>query len=110
MSNMIYSECDEDLGWWNELIGGAGNLLKGILPFIGETDLCQLQQNDFDDLLEREQIGICIAESATWYGKLWDGALNMVGGFGLPYQYVLIITIMLLIILVGMIIKMVGVG
>jgi len=49
--------------------------------------------------------GVCIAESTTWYGKILDGALRMVGGMGLPAQYVLIITVMILITLMGVIIK-----
>ena len=51
------------------------------------------------------ETGVCIAESTTWYGKIWDKTLQTVGGMGLPAQYVLIITIMLLITLIGIIIK-----
>lgn len=46
--------------------------------------------------------GVCIAESTTWYGGLWEGTLNTVGGMGIPAKYVLVSTILILMILVSM--------
>jgi len=50
-------------------------------------------------------MGLCIAESTTWYGKMWDSTLDMVGGLDIPAQYVLIVTILLLFLLVGLLIN-----
>lgn len=37
--------------------------------------------------------GICIAESNTWYGSIWDKYLNIIAGFGMKYNYVLLVAI-----------------
>jgi len=50
--------------------------------------------------------GICLAKGTSWYSSIWEQALILVGGFGLPYQYVMIITLAFLIIIAMFIINM----
>jgi hypothetical protein len=47
--------------------------------------------------------GVCVAKSNSWYGKVWESLLTMVGGFGLPAQYVMIgaVVLLLALLLIG---------
>lgn len=40
--------------------------------------------------------GICVARSTTWYGQLWETVLLTVAGFGIPANYVLLTTIVII--------------
>ena len=90
-----FEKCDETAGWWNELISvslriSTLNLIKG--------DFCSgytFFKEKWDNLVGKPN-DFCLAESNTWYGKAWDSTLKTIGGMGLPIQYVMIITIMLL--------------
>lgn len=95
--------CDEALGWWDEM---ANNLINWI-PGLAQVDVCALGGKQYWESNWEESGGTCLAESDSWYGKLWDGALKLMGGMGLPFQYVMIITIMLLITLIGIAVRMV---
>ena len=60
----------------------------------------------FQKVYNGQDLGICIAESTTWYGKIWEGTLKTIGGLGIPAHYVLIVTIILILFLLSMIPKM----
>ena len=89
--------------------GGIVGLAQRISNLIIGTSFCDISISvwkNIDSVFSKEP-GMCIASSTTWYRSLWEETLKTVGGFGLPYQYVMIITIMLLITIVGLIIRMV---
>jgi len=103
----IVDACDKNAGWLDEF----GTVLTKIFPIfpVFSDGICEAVAKgieSFKELFGEEKKGFCIATSTTWYGKLWESTLKMVGGFGLPAQYVLIITIMLLITIAGMAIRM----
>jgi hypothetical protein len=52
-------------------------------------------------------VGYCVAESKTSYGRIWDGWMKIVGGFGIPYQYVFMTSILLIILALSLIIPMI---
>ena len=92
-------ECDK--------VGGlVGKLSRLITKWGVGIDICEYvgQAGGFLSSVFKGD-GICMAESTTWYGKLWEKALKTVGGFGLPAQYVVIITILFLITLLALLIK-----
>ena len=104
----LVDACDEDAGWLDEI----GNVLVKIFPVfpVFSDGICEAVAKgieSFKALFGSGTKGFCIAESETWYGKLWEGTLKTVGGMGLPEQYVMIITVMFLITLIGIIIRMV---
>lgn len=101
--NYFLGTCDEALGWWDGIIN---NIITQI-PGLAKVDICALNSMPYWESNWEESGGTCLAESDTWYGQLWDGSLKAMGGMGLPVQYVMIITVMLLMTLAGMIIRMV---
>ena len=95
-------KCDESLGWWDELI----NRFIHIIPGLAQVDICGVNALPYWENKWQSSGGTCIAESTTWYGKAWDKTLQTVGGLGLPAQYILLITIILLITLIGFMLRM----
>jgi len=96
---IAHEECDENWGWFNELFSIASSI------FGKSIDLCEVEYNDISQALGTTDYGACVMESTTWYGKLWEQSLKVVGGMGFPAQYVMIITILILITVVGLIIR-----
>jgi hypothetical protein len=47
----------------------------------------------------KTKTGICVAKSTAWYGGIWEQALTIVGGLGLPAQYVVIATVFIIILI-----------
>lgn len=91
--------------------GGLVGLIPDIFTqiLVGKS-FCEFDQGIevwFSNIFGKKKVGLCIAESTTWYGGLWETALKTVGGMGLPAQYVMIITIMILITLIGMMVRMI---
>jgi len=108
---IFQEKCDKGLGPFDEIL----NFFKTLTPgFSLLPNLCDGLSEGVIGLKRAyyaggdSYVGYCVAESNTWYGKLWEGALKMVGGMGLPAQYVLLITIMILITLLSLIIRMGG--
>lgn len=110
-SNRLYEasvdSCDDNFGIIDELLTiislgvGSGSYCEGVVrQWDGVTSFLQ-----WIGLKAEAPKGYCIAESSTWYGSAWDSALKAMGGMGLPYQYVMIITIILLITLFGFVMK-----
>ncbi len=93
----------EDLG-----PGGLTGLVVRILNLVAGKSFCDTVIGTWESIDKAfvGEPGMCMASSTTWYGKLWEGTLKTVGGFGLPAQYVVIITIMLLITIIGMGVRM----
>lgn len=90
-------------------LGGIIGFAQRISQFISGVDFCEVTISGYSGVenLFNSKPGMCIAKSTTWYGKLWDSALKMVGGMGLPAQYVSLITIMFILTLIGIIIKVI---
>lgn len=106
--DIFEKKCDEGFGFIDEIL----NIFKDIVPgFASLPDLCDGLGEGWIGLKRSYKaggdsyVGYCVAESNTWYGGLWEKALRLVGGFGLPAQYVMIITLLLLITIVGVIIR-----
>lgn len=101
----IYKDaCDKGAGFIDEII--YGSLYLGSWGLF-KADICSWiakGQVFYDD--KTKGAGTCLAESNTFYGKLWETALKTVGGMGLPAQYVMIITLMILITLIGLGVRM----
>lgn len=92
--NYFYAKCDENAGFVNEIIRGAFFIFGNI--FGDKTDFCV----GFADYKSNfNKLGMCIAKSESSMGMVWDGTLNIIGGFGLPTHYVLLTTIGILILL-----------
>lgn len=81
-------QCDDFLGFLDELSG----LIMNFIP--GNVDICG-EYADFRIYFE-DNGGVCLAESESSFGKIWDSVLLMVGSLGFPYQYGMIITIIIL--------------
>ena len=103
------ASCDDNLGIIDELLTiatlglGSGSYCEGVVKnWDGVTSFLE-----WIGIKAESPKGYCIAESTTWYGSAWEGTLKMMGGMGLPIQYVMIITVMLLITLVGFAMRMV---
>ena len=93
-------------------------MVGGLLGFVSDTvwniltgsNTCELVVDIsgwMKSVFGAKEPGICIAESTTWYGGLWETALKTVGGMGLPAQYIMLITLMILITLIGIIVRMI---
>lgn len=96
--------CEDDIpggiiGFVNSVMG---NLLVGQSICSLGSDIGTWISNVFSN---NTTPGICIAESNSSFGKIWDSILKTVGGIGLPAQYVFIISIMLLITIGGILLR-----
>lgn len=94
--------CDDNAGWLNEILDLMQNIAGGLFP----DDICgwlSENYNDFKD--EFTGTKFCVAESTTWYGDLWEDSMKVVGGLGVPTQYVMIITILLIMFSLGFLIN-----
>lgn len=87
------NQCDENVGSLNEWV----SLLPRALFNIGGDykDFCNIYGN------LKGNVGVCIANAETFFGKLWDTTLDTIGGLGLPTHYVVLVTIGL-ILLIGL--------
>ena len=99
--NYYYEQCDKELGFWDELL----SLSNLFLPDLLKVDICEDIYANFKIKWNNNGAGICLAESDTWYGGLWEGTLKTFGEMGIPYQYGMIFTIMILFTLIGMIVR-----
>jgi len=89
-----------------QLHGVFGGLISGIINIL--VDPCAYAADVgtwYIQTFGGTEPGVCIAESTTWYGKIWENTLKMIGDMGIPAQYVMIITIMILITILGIIMR-----
>lgn len=94
----ILDGVEEKCDGFYEGSGLIGNLIGGIIKIF--LDPCEAITNRisfFNDVFNVD-VGVCIAESESTMGKIWDKALKIVGGMGLPAQYGVIITIVMLVV------------
>lgn len=100
------ASCDDNFGIIDELLTigmlglGSGSYCEQVVDLWGSQGTA-VSFLEWIGLKAESPKGYCIAESNTWYGSLWESTLKAMGGMGLPTQYVMIITIMLLITGVG---------
>jgi len=90
------------------IVGGPIGWIQRIVAWVVPGDFCGIIITSYEFIGNAftSEPGMCMASSDSWYGGLWEDALKMVGGFGLPAQYVMIITAMFLITLIGVVIRM----
>lgn len=90
------ADCDKALGWWDDIINFC--LHWGSLGIIPKELICGTIYADaytgFKGLFVGN--GMCMAESTTWYGQIWESALKTIGSFGIPRQYVLMASFFIL--------------
>lgn len=101
--NYYNDKCDETLGWWDDIFELA--LRLGTLN-LAKPDFCG-SYADFKDKLSTNNDGVCVAESNSWYGGLWEEGLNVVASVGVPSSYVFLATILILLMLFYLIITMI---
>jgi len=92
--------CDNNLGWLDEILNILGSILPG--PAFSCDGIAE-GWNNFKDRFTGTKF--CVAESNSSYGSIWEGTLKVVGGMGIPAQYVMIVTIFLIIISLGFVIN-----
>lgn len=98
--NYVAKMCDKQMTWLNEFT----DFVRWLLPLDYEgADICTEQGEQ--QARENSGIKFCIAESTTTYGKLWDKTLQIVGGFGIPAQWVLISTLGILLLIIVLILQ-----
>lgn len=84
----VASMCDKQLTWLNEFT----DFVRWLIPLDYEgVDICTEQGQQ--QAKNNGQIKFCIAESQTWYGQIWEKYLKIVGGLGIPTQWVLLASI-----------------
>jgi hypothetical protein len=83
---MIADSCDET----TRALTLNFPIVAGLTSKIVCSGISKPITNTLVDSLFSLNMGVCVAESTTWYGKLFDSGLLMVYGMGIPAKWVLL--------------------
>lgn len=105
--SILRDACDSTLGWLDEL----SNILRKIIPFTFQGDICDRFASGVQSVKDFFLGGspkYCTAKPTTWYMSIWESYLTLLGGLGIPYAWVMMSGIGILIMLAFLLLGRIG--